>query len=146
MQLQNFFQPIVPHFASKHASSHSHVSFFFLSQNKLMLTGNLEIKYWKNYLYGLCKLFQSTELVCRYGIYVFEVTRKRRYAHWDIILRFLSQNTKREWKVYSIKASWFQNEITVTSKVPTKLFLDFCPDFFLASWGLPGSFLGFLGT
>ena len=24
----------------------------------------------------------------------------------------------------------------------TKLFLDFCPDFFVASWGLPGSFFG----
>ena len=37
-------------------------------------------------------------------------------------------------------------EIIVSSKIPTKLFLDFCPDFFVASWGLPGSFLGFLGT
>ena len=90
--LSEIFQPNVPHFASKHASSHSHVS-FFLSQNKLTLTGNLEIKYWKNYLYGLCKLFQSTELLCRYGIYVFEVTREKQYAHWDIILYYLSQNT-----------------------------------------------------
>ena len=32
-------------------------------------------------------------MVC---MYIFEVTRKRRYAHWDIILRFLSQNTKRK--------------------------------------------------
>ena len=37
-------------------------------------------------------------------------------------------------------------EMTVSSKIPTKLFLDFCPEFFVASWGLPGSFLGFLGT
>ena len=87
IQLQNFFQPIVPHFVSKHASSLT-VTFLFFSQNKLMLTGNLEIKYWKNYLYGLCKLFQSTELLCT-GIYVFEVTRKQQYAHWDIITRFL---------------------------------------------------------
>ena len=70
-----------------------HLIVTFLSQNKLMLTGNLEIKYWKNYLYGLCKLFQSTELLCRYGIYVFEVTREKQYAHWDIILYYLSQNT-----------------------------------------------------
>jgi hypothetical protein len=25
----------------------------------------------------------------------------------------------------------------VSSKIPTKLFLDFCPEFFVASWGLP---------
>ena len=36
--------------------------------------------------------------------------------------------------------------IIVWTKIPTKLFLDFCPEFFVASWGLPGSFLGFLGT
>ena len=36
--------------------------------------------------------------------------------------------------------------IIVWTKLPTKLFLDFCPEFFVASWGLPGSFLGFLGT
>ena len=32
--------------------------------------------------------------------------------------------------------------IIVWTKIPTKSFLDFCPDFFLPSWGLPGSFLG----
>ena len=36
--------------------------------------------------------------------------------------------------------------IIVWTKIPTKLFQDFCPEFFLASWGLSGSFLGFLGT
>jgi hypothetical protein len=36
--------------------------------------------------------------------------------------------------------------VKTSSKKPTKLFLDFCPDFFAASWGLPGSFLSFLGT
>ena len=30
----------------------------------------------------------------------------------------------------------------VCPKIATKLFLDFCPDFFLAFWGLPGSFFG----
>ena len=34
----------------------------------------------------------------------------------------------------------------VWTKIPTKLFLDFCPEFFVASWGLHGSSLGFLGT
>ena len=35
----------------------------------------------------------------------------------------------------------------VWAKIPTKLFLDFCPEFFfVASWGLHGSSLGFLGT
>ena len=33
----------------------------------------------------------------------------------------------------------------VWTKIPTKLFLDFCPEFFVASWGLHGSSLGFLG-
>ena len=28
--------------------------------------------------------------------------------------------------------------MTVSSKLSTKLFLDFCPEFFVASWGLPG--------
>ena len=37
-------------------------------------------------------------------------------------------------------------EMIVSSKIPTKKFLDFCPEIFVASWGLPGSFLGFLGT
>ena len=27
-----------------------------------------------------------------------------------------------------------------------KLFLDFCPDFFVASWGLPVSFFGLPGS
>jgi hypothetical protein len=35
------------------------------------------------------------------------------------------------------------NEIIVASKIRTKLFLDFCPEIFVPSWGLPGSFLGF---
>ena len=30
----------------------------------------------------------------------------------------------------------------LSPKVATKLFLDFCPDFFVASWGLPRSFFG----
>ena len=30
------------------------------------------------------------------------------------------------------------------SKIPTKIFLDFCPEFFVVFWGLPGGFLGFL--
>ena len=34
----------------------------------------------------------------------------------------------------------------VSSKIPTEIFLEFCPEIFVASWGLPGSFLGFLGT
>ena len=34
----------------------------------------------------------------------------------------------------------------VWTKIPKKLFLDFCPEFFVASWGLHGSSLGFLGT
>ena len=29
-----------------------------------------------------------------------------------------------------------------SSKIPTELFLDFCPEFFVASGGLPGNFLG----
>ena len=33
-------------------------------------------------------------------------------------------------------------EMIFSSKIPTKLFLDFCSEFFVASWGLPGSFLG----
>ena len=33
-------------------------------------------------------------------------------------------------------------EKLVCPKIATKLFLDFCPDFFAASWGLPGSFFG----
>ena len=37
-------------------------------------------------------------------------------------------------------------EITVSSNIPTRLFLDFCLEIFVASWGLPGRFLGFLGT
>ena len=37
-------------------------------------------------------------------------------------------------------------EKLVSSKIPTKIFLEFCLNFFVASWGLPGSFLGFLGT
>jgi hypothetical protein len=32
----------------------------------------------------------------------------------------------------------------VSSKMPTKLFPDFCPEIFVASLGLPGSFLGLL--
>ena len=32
-----------------------------------------------------------------------------------------------------------------SSKIPTKLLPDFCPEIFVASWGLPGSFLSFLG-
>ena len=35
-------------------------------------------------------------------------------------------------------------EKSVSSK--TKIFLDFCPEIVVASWGLTGSFLGFLGT
>ena len=30
----------------------------------------------------------------------------------------------------------------VWTKLPTKLFLNFCPEIFVPSWGLPGSFLG----
>ena len=30
------------------------------------------------------------------------------------------------------------------SKIPTKIFLNFCPEFFVVFWGLPGGFLGFL--
>ena len=30
----------------------------------------------------------------------------------------------------------------VSSKIPTKLFLNFCPEIFEPSWGLPGSFFG----
>ena len=37
-------------------------------------------------------------------------------------------------------------EMIVSSKIPTKLFLDFCSEFFVPSWGIPGSFSGFLGT
>ena len=37
-------------------------------------------------------------------------------------------------------------EKSVSSKIPTKIFLEFCPEIIVASWGLPGSFLGFLGT
>ena len=33
-------------------------------------------------------------------------------------------------------------EMIVSSKVVPKLFLDFCPEIFVPSWGLPGSFLG----
>ena len=36
--------------------------------------------------------------------------------------------------------------LIVWTKIPTKIFLDFCPEFFVASWGLHGSSLGFLGT
>ena len=36
--------------------------------------------------------------------------------------------------------------IIVWTKIPTKSFLDFCPENVVASWGLPGSFMGFLGT
>ena len=32
----------------------------------------------------------------------------------------------------------------VSSKIPTKLFQDFCPEIFVAPLGLPGSFLGLL--
>ena len=32
--------------------------------------------------------------------------------------------------------------IIVWTTIPTKLFLDFCPEIFEPSWGLPGSFLG----
>ena len=30
----------------------------------------------------------------------------------------------------------------VWTKLPTKIFLNFCPEIFVPSWGLPGSFLG----
>ena len=31
--------------------------------------------------------------------------------------------------------------VIVWTKIPTKLFLDFCPEIFFASWGLPVGFL-----
>ena len=35
------------------------------------------------------------------------------------------------------------SEKSVSSKIPTKIFLDFCPEIFVAFWGLPSSFLNF---
>ena len=37
-------------------------------------------------------------------------------------------------------------EITVSSNIPTRLFLDFCLEIFCSFLGVPGSFLGFQGT
>ena len=56
-----------------------------------MLTGDLETKYWKTVCMAYANCFN--QLNWYVGIYVFEVTRKQQYAHWDIILRFLNQNT-----------------------------------------------------